>query len=174
MGLKLEENVSIDDLLYSFDREAYEEEPFDLLLFMLCSEVEREPWGRDFCRNVWNFDTECIAKDGDYVAIVKKLADLSGRSEELSDLEDHLDFEENTGWLKYKLAGKEQTWDLEIMDDWADTLTLCYVMEHLEQKNCYFYSKDNGQAMILFYLPQEVAEQLNILTNGALERRTAG
>jgi hypothetical protein len=43
LGLALEPNVTIDDLLYSFDNAMYEERPFDLVLFMLGSEVEREP-----------------------------------------------------------------------------------------------------------------------------------
>lgn len=35
LGLALEPSVTVEDLLYSFDREAYEKKPFDLLLFIL-------------------------------------------------------------------------------------------------------------------------------------------
>ncbi len=64
LGLKPDEGITIDDMMYSFDRKEYEERPFDLILFALGIEVEREPWGRSMCSRVWNFDTECIQFDG--------------------------------------------------------------------------------------------------------------
>jgi len=45
LGLKLDDGITVDDLLYSFGREDYEKRPFDLILFVLGIEVEREPWG---------------------------------------------------------------------------------------------------------------------------------
>lgn len=85
LGLALEPGVTIDDLLYSFDRGAYEKRPFDLVLFTLGVEVEREPWGRPFCRRVWNFDTECITGDGSYVSIAKRLCEVAGRPDAFSN-----------------------------------------------------------------------------------------
>jgi hypothetical protein len=35
LGLKLNDGVTVDDLIYSWKREAYEERPFDLILFVL-------------------------------------------------------------------------------------------------------------------------------------------
>ena len=40
-GIKLDEGITIDDLLYSFNRQDYEKQPFDLLLFVLGIEVEQ-------------------------------------------------------------------------------------------------------------------------------------
>ena len=60
LGFKLEDGITVDDILYSFDRKDYEKEPYDLILSVLGSEVEREPWDRWICSRVWNFDTECI------------------------------------------------------------------------------------------------------------------
>ena len=45
LGLNLNDGVTVDDLLYSFDRNEYESEPFELILFVLGIEVERAPWG---------------------------------------------------------------------------------------------------------------------------------
>lgn len=53
LGLKLDDGVTIDDILHSFDRDDYEERPFDLILFILGIEVERAPWGRPVCSRVW-------------------------------------------------------------------------------------------------------------------------
>src|SRR5438876_6049041 len=90
-GLKLDDDVTVDDILYSFSRQDYEERPFDLILFVLGIEVEREPWGRSVCSRVWNFDLECIVETGDYVSIVKRLCQLAGQPDCLEDVSDFVD-----------------------------------------------------------------------------------
>ena len=153
-GIALNEGITIDDLLYSFDRDAYESRPFDLVLFILGAEVEREPWGRDFCSRVWNFDSECILSSGDYTRIVKKLCVLSGDPDYLGEIEDYFDLESEEAWLKYTISGpekKKRNWSVEVSDDWADMLTINYVMDDIERDGKKFYYKDNGQAMILFF-----------------------
>ncbi len=59
-------------------------------------------------------------------------------------------------------------WSLEVLDDWADTLTLSYVMADLERGERRFYARDNGQAMVLYYLDAAVASEVNALSGGAL------
>ena len=49
LDLPLNDGVTVDDLLYSWERKEYENQPYDLVLFVLGSEVEREPWGRNIC-----------------------------------------------------------------------------------------------------------------------------
>jgi hypothetical protein len=168
-GLELEPGVTVDDLLYSFDRESIEAKPFDLLLFLFGVEVEREPWGRAFCRKVWNFDTECIESSGAYVAIVQRLADVAGATGRLTDVRDHVDIEGGEAWLEYTLDGKHRRCVAEVRDDWADMEVVCCVMEDLAAGGRRFYSKDNGQAMILFFLDEAAARRINELSNGALE-----
>ena len=167
-GIKLNDGITIDDLLYSFDRDAYESKPFDLLLFMLGAEVEREPWGRQICSRVWNFDTECINQTGDYVSIVKRLCDVAGQPDLISNATDFVDLDSGKAWLKYTIDGNNREWPIEVNDDWADTLTLSYVMDEIERDGCRFYSKDNGQAMILYYLDAETAAEINKLSNNSL------
>ena len=70
LGLILNPGITIEDILYSFARQAFEDKPFELLLFSFGIEVERASWGRRICNRVWNFDTECIVSTGDYVKIV--------------------------------------------------------------------------------------------------------
>lgn len=169
LGLRLNDGITIDDLLYSFDREAYEESPFDLVLFALGIEVERKPWGRRICSRVWNFDAECIESSGDYVTIVKRLCELSDGPGYLTDVSDHIDLEIGEAWLKYKVNDTERNWKVEVNDDWADSLTVSYVMDDIERDGKRFYFKDNGQAMILFFLDSDTAMELNRLSNGALK-----
>jgi hypothetical protein len=168
LGLVLNDGITIDDLIYSNDRSTYENNPFDPILHVLGIEVEREPWGRWICDRVWNFDTECISGTGNYVKIVKRLCLLAGNTE-LVDIVDFVDLEANSGWLEYTIDGRKQRHTIEISDDWADTLALTYVMEDLQQDDKQFYTKDNGQAMLLFYLDREVAIALNDLCDDALE-----
>jgi hypothetical protein len=168
LGLSLNEGITIDDLLYSLDRSTYEANPFDDILHTLGIEVEREPWGRRMCDRVWNFDTECIYSTGDYVDIVKQLCLLTGNTE-LVDINDLVDLEANSAWLEYTIDGRNQRHAIEINSDWADTLTLTYVMEDLQRDDKQFYTKDNGQAMLLFYLDRDTAIALNDLCDDALE-----
>jgi hypothetical protein len=170
LGLELDNGVTIDDVLFSFDRKDYEERPFDLILFVLGIEVERAPWGRSVCSRVWNFDTECITSTGDYVQIVKRLCQVAGQTDCLKDVTDFVDIDAGEAWLKYKVDGAERDWPVEVNNDWADTLTLNYVMDDIERDGHRFYFKDNGQSMVLFYLESDAAAELNLLSNNALER----
>lgn len=167
-GITLNDGITVDDLLYSFDRDVYESKPFDLLLFMLGAEVEREPWGRNICSRVWNFDTECITQTGDYVSIVNRLCEVAGHPDLITNATDFVDLESGKAWLKYTIDGKNREWPIEVNDDWADTLTLSYVMDEIERNGNRFYSKDNGQAMILYYLDAATADEINRLSNNSL------
>lgn len=169
LGLKLDDGITIDDILFSFDRNDYEERPYDLILFVLGIEVERAPWGRSVCSRVWNFDTECINSTGDYARIVKRFCEVAGQPDRLKDVSDFVDIDAGKAWLKYKVDGTDRNWPVEVNDDWADTLTLNYVMDDIERDGRRFYFKDNGQAMVLFYLDSKTAAELNRLSNNALK-----
>jgi hypothetical protein len=169
LGLKLDSGVTVDDILYSFDRKDYEEEPFDLILFALGMEVEREPWGRAVCSRVWSFDTECISSTGDYVRIVRQLCRIAGQPDRLKEISDFVDLQSGEAWLKYKFNGTERNWRVEVNNDWADMPTLGYVMDDIERDGRRFYFKDNGQGMVLFYLDSKTAAELNRLSNNAVK-----
>lgn len=169
LGFGLDDGATIDDVLYSFDRKEYEDQPFHLILFVLGIEIEREPWGRPICSRVWNFDTECIDSTGDYVEILKRLCQVAGQPDRLQDISDFVDLDGGTAWLKYKVDGIERDWPVEVADDWADMLTLGYVMNDIERGGYRFYFMDNGQAMVLFYLDVNTAAELNRLSNNALK-----
>ena len=168
-GFNLDDGITIDDVLYSFGRDDFEQRPFDLILFVLGVEVEREPWGRSFCSRVWNFDTECINATGDYVHIVKRLCEVAGRPDCLKDVSDFVDLDAGKAWLKYNVNGTQRNWPVEVNDDWADMMTVNYVMDDIQRDGGRFYFKDNGQAMILYYLDARAAAELNRLSNNALK-----
>ncbi|WP_373541118.1 hypothetical protein [Chamaesiphon sp.] len=169
LGLVLNPDITIEDVLDTVDRQELEEQPFVLLLFSLGSEVQRAPWGRRICNSVWNFDTECIAATGDYVTIVQNLCLLTGDRDYLIDITDSIDLDTGECWLEYTRHGQRQHWQIEANDDWADMLAISYVMEDLQRDGKQFYSLDNGQAMILVYLDRAIAEQLGDLCDEDLE-----
>jgi hypothetical protein len=170
LGLAMNDGISVDDFLYSWNREEYEARPYDMVLFMLGTEVEREPEGRRFCDRAWNFDTECINDTGDYVSIVENLCRVAGMPRLITDAEDFVDIENETAWLKYSIEGEQRRYDIAVDNDWADPKTVADVMADIERDGKRFYSKDNGQASVWFYLDQNSAETLNRLSGDALKR----
>jgi hypothetical protein len=169
LGLDLNPGIAIEDLLISTTRQAFEDKPFELLLFAFGSEVERAPVGRRICERVWNFDTECITSTGDYVNIVHKLCLLSGDPDYLTDVVDYIDLDAGDCWVEYTIRNERQHWTIEANDDWADMLALSYVMEDLQRDGSQFYSIDNGQAMIVLYLHPETAGKLSDLCDEDVE-----
>ncbi len=169
LGLVLNPDITIEDILSGVDRDELEQKPFELLLFSLGSEVEHAPWGRRICNSVWNFDTECIVATGDYVKIVQNLCLLTGEPDYLTDITDYIDLIAGECWLEYTLHGSRQHWSIEANDDWADMMAISYVMEDLQRDGKQFYSLDNGQVMILLYIDRAIATQLSDLCDEDLE-----
>ena len=168
LGISLNENVTIDDFLNSFDRDAYEDKPFDLILFVYGIEIESEPWGRTFSNNAWNFDVECIEDNGSYIEIVQNFALLSNKLDEIENIKDSVDFEKENAWVSYSINGIEKRYKAEFDNDWADPVTVGSIMTDLTSEGYSFYAKDNGQASIWFYLDDNTAQKLNEYSNNAL------
>ncbi|WP_299485228.1 hypothetical protein [Acaryochloris sp. IP29b_bin.137] len=124
-GITLNESITVENLLYSFSRQDYEAKPFDLLVFILGTEVEREPWGRPFCSRAWNFDPECIVQTGDYVKILQRLCKIADQPNVLSEVEDFVDIESGIAWLKYKVDNIARTWPIEqYIDQWDHNIQI--------------------------------------------------
>jgi len=170
LGLELNEGVSIEDLLYSWDRENYETKPFDTILFAYGSEVEKEPWGRNICDKVWNFDVEFIEGNGSYIKIVKRFSLVADTLDRVSELKDSVNFESGEAWVSYKIDGKFRKYDITIDNDWADPDAVAAIMQDMIKPDYQFYYIDNGQASIWFYLTQANAEKLKELSNGLLKK----
>jgi hypothetical protein len=170
LGLSLNEGVSIDDLLYSFKREEYEERPYDLILFVLGIEVEREPWDRCVSSQAWNFDHECITNTGDYTKIAKRLCQIAGNPSVLTNIHDHFDRENDIAWIEYTADGVKRHLNIEINDDWVDPAIIPHLIEDIERNGHHFYFKENGQAMIMYYLSDDSAAKLNRLSGNALRK----
>jgi hypothetical protein len=167
VGFKLNQNVSIDDLLHSFGRDEFESEPYSCLLFMLGTEVENDPHGRYFCDFAWNLDMECIVSTGDYAELLRNIARIAGATSRVTGIEDFVSIERNEAWLRYSLDGVERFYRIPINGDWADPDTVSNLLADFEGDGKRFYGVDNGQATVWYYLTAEMAEAANHVTGNA-------
>jgi hypothetical protein len=86
-----------------------------------------------------NFDYECIYGDGDYEALVKRFAFLSGHERSISDLRDWVDVARDDVRLKFSFKGKEQYFRPEVNRDWADEKVVEAVMRLFTKKGYQYY-----------------------------------
>jgi hypothetical protein len=118
-GLKLRKQFGVPDLVKSWGREALDGPGYDLALVCLGMTQEEPPW-TPHCDNLWHFDTECVEDDGDYVRIAKRMEQMAMGSLPLSDLQDHVDIEGETAWLRFRCRGEPVQIDCVVNDDWVD------------------------------------------------------
>jgi hypothetical protein len=172
-GLALNPGVTIEDLLHSFNRETYETEPYDAILFMYCSEIERQPWGRAFTSAGWNFDTECLDAKGSYVHVMRHVVNLTGQPGLVSALSDDFDFDAPDCRIKYAINGVPRTLVARVRDDWADVEALLPFFRDLEQALAdgrRFWAGDNGQSILVFLITDLTAGRINALKANTLTR----
>src|SRR5215469_6139884 len=86
-GILMSPEITIEHLLQSNDREAFENDPFLLLLCVMGGESETEPF-INISDNIWHFDTECIEDHNAYVAIAQRFVDLAGGDLPLENITD--------------------------------------------------------------------------------------
>lgn len=168
LGLPLAVDRTVDEMLYSWPRESYERKPFDLVLFVLGSAVEAERRGLWFCDRAWSFDTRCVRGQGAYVEIATQLCRIAGRREVLADLRDCVDIDAGQAWIEYTAGDRQRRWSIDVVGDWADLMVVSYLMDDLEHDGQRFYVRHDGQVMMLFFLDDAAAEQLNTLTGERL------
>lgn len=169
-GLTFNAGVGIDDLLTSFSRSQFEGDPYRLLLVMHGFEIEREPFGRPFSDQAWDFDLECIEGPGSYMRIVNELARLAGPGL-VKDVSDAVDMSAASGSFSYTVAGVRKTVPFEINNDWADFGAAETVMSDIAaaaNDGRRFFGADNGQALTIFFISEDVAARVNKLAEGAL------
>ena len=172
IGVRLNPNVSLDDMLLSFPREDFERKPYDLVLFVLGSEIETEPWGRHISGGAWNFAFECIEQPGSYARILRNLTRLAKRPALITDIGDDITADMPAGVLSYTLNDEPRSLDIEVQDDWADGLSVAIIMGEIADAiddGRKFWGADNGQAVILFFLTDDQAARINRLRKNALK-----
>lgn len=172
-GLEMEPDRTIRELLESWPRDEYENDPYNLILFMYGSEVEAEPWGRKFCRRGWNFDMECLSEAGDYARAFQEIAGITGQPDLVKDLSDTFDIDADTCTITFSINGQRTEIEARIDNDWADPRAVAEFVLCLEaaiRDGRRFWAADNGQSSILFFLTDTEAAKINALRPEILVR----
>lgn len=172
-GLTLAPGRTIEELLSSWSREEYERDPYGLLLFMYGSEVEEEPWERVFCERGWDFDMECLTQAGDYVHALKRVLAITGQPELVTAMSDTFRFEAEACEIRYTINGRPRVITAKVENDWADYEAVAEFARDVETTigdGRRFWGADNGQAVILFFLTEAEAAQVNALRPETLLR----
>jgi hypothetical protein len=122
-GIRTNDGVAVDDLLYRFRREQYEKQPYKLLLCALGSESERD-LTRFLSDNIWHLDTECIEGPSSYVRIATRMATLAAGALPITNVRDDVDLDQGKARVSFALNEHEYNWDAEVRDDWIDPAIL--------------------------------------------------
>jgi len=137
-GINLSPNVAPEALLLSYSREAYEKDPYELLLCVMGNEAEDESQAGETgypSDSIWHFDTECIEDHGSYAAIAQRLAVLAHPELPLEDVDDYVDIDGEEVWLAFKLDGQTEKWTPAIDNDWVDSTVLSRFAALLESRS---------------------------------------
>ena len=171
-GLSLLPGRTVEDLLRSYPREEYENDPYQCLLFIYAIEVEAEPWGRWFTGKGWNWDTECIGAPGSYVDVLRNFERLTGEEVFTTLSDDAVAGSSGTAHITYAIKGGEtRKQPVEINNDWADTLAVFAILEEIENAvgdDRRFYTGDNGQSIIVYFISEKTVQAINKLRPGLL------
>lgn len=155
LGVRMNKGVTVDDLCHSCDRSHFESQPYDALLFLLGSDVERAPWGRHVSDCAWLFDANSIDGDGSYVDIVAHLARIAGKEDRVDRLDDSFDLDRGKAEITYALDGQVRSYHARVRYDWADPATLQAIVDDFADEAIGFYGIERGQSILIYCLRRE-------------------
>jgi len=150
-GLKLSAPFTTKDLLKSGSREEYEKAGFESVLVELGATAEDAP-SRNYCINLWHFDTEAIEDEGSYKKIAERMIEMTQGSLRLENIQDHVDIENKQAWLSFSFKGRPIKIDCKVEDDWVDATIFGKFVELLKQSDptkTYIYYDLGGQDCLI-------------------------
>jgi len=167
IGLRTNRGVTIDDFLNSFSEEAFQSRSYDLVLYMLGIQTEKAPLGRFISDVAWNFDLEAIYGDGSYIEIVEGFLRISGDRTRFKNISDAVSHETGRAKLSYQVPERGLIeYTPKVNADWADQGVVLQIARDIEKSyksEKRFFYKDNGQAIVLFFLTYDQRDRLTEL-----------
>ncbi len=171
-GLVLNPVITVEDVLFSFTRTQYENNPFALLLFTFSVEVEREPWGRRFCDRAFAYDMESVSGPDSYADALQGFAAMAGVADGLRDLAAGTDAD-GAFRLRYTLGQTARDLRAEPQDDWADPDVIAQIIADVTAAmpaGTGIWQADNGQQQLYFRLGDAGAAAINARRPAVLMR----
>ena len=118
-GIKMRPDLTIDDLLFSHNRDKYEKEPYDLLLQTFAGELNREPFV-NYSDNIFLLKRHCISGNGSYAQLASKMSRLTGFTLPVADVKDSVSISEGRASLSFNLDGMQYRWTFNVYGDDLD------------------------------------------------------
>jgi hypothetical protein len=167
-GILLPDGLSIETLVNECGLEAFEDDPFRSLIIDIGRDDLEVP-----SEHFWHFDTECIYDHGDYVRIAERMRTLARGALPITNLQDHLDLDEEVAWLSFDLDGRRVRWDLQVQNDWVDSNVFTQFVKLLDRRRTgrHFTCLDlGGQDCVIGCATDEELARLNTITGLSFAR----
>ncbi|WNR43657.1 hypothetical protein [Paenibacillus roseipurpureus] len=176
LGISFDDYASsslVENLLFHFERECYEENPFILLLTTIGSDLfdENDKEIR-MSKDVWNFDTEFIEDESIYNILVRNFVELTQGDLPLNNIDSRVDFDQEEASISFELDGKNYHWPIEFNDDWFDFELIRILAKQANNRNkskMFIYFTD-GQSLTILYCDKTVFNKLNDLTDNKFNK----
>lgn len=133
-GIRPNPGVELSDLLARHRESEYERSPFRLLLSVLGSNSESEPY-QPLSDDIWFLNVERIAAPGDYVCLVNRMATLARGALPIVDVHDQIDLRQSAARLWFTLHGRGITWQAKIEEGWIDARIMTNFADLLEAQD---------------------------------------
>ena len=119
IGLTLNSGIEEDQLTTFDDRATLESAPFEGLVEVMGFDIEEEPF-TPLCNRLWMCDYERVEDHGAYAEVLQRLELMTSGVLGIENIRDHVDIEEEKGWIEFDFSGQRVHWDFEVDNDWLD------------------------------------------------------
>jgi hypothetical protein len=109
--------------------------------------VEKVPYPI-FSADIWDCDYERIEDRDSYSSVISRLHALSGMILPISNIHDHVSFDEEKAWVEFSYEDKIIHWDAEFNDDWLDEKIIRKFNGLLHKNDLSIYWAEGGQASL--------------------------
>ncbi|WP_417369270.1 hypothetical protein [Flavobacterium beibuense] len=164
LGYTFNKEIDKHDLLYLYNEEDYEAEPYSLLYYTWAEIADTKD--KPISNNCWHFDYESIENEGDYVAIIKNLERISDGQLTFTNVQDSIDFDNETAWVSFDINGTHYKYDLTFDNDWADHVLFENIQTLTEKYNTTgkFTVYSLGQSVVFDFMTETELQQFKKVT----------
>ena len=157
-GIKRNAGVTLEDLQTFEEQAALEKSPYRGIVEALAIDVEREPYD-PMSNSLWMCDYERIDDNGAYQSIIERLELMTGSALALSDISDHIDWEQKEVWVQFTYNGEVIRWDAKFDNDWMDPFIIVKYDQLLKKSGSkvriYSNHTDFGQSALFAVFSEE-------------------
>lgn len=164
LGYTFNNEIDKHDLLYLNNEEDYEAEPYSLLYYTWAEIADTKD--KPISNNCWHFDYESIENEGDYIAIIKNLERISDGQLTFTNVQDSIDFDNETAWVSFDINGTHYKYDLTFDNDWADHVLFENIQALAEKYNTKgkFTVYSLGQSVVFDFMTETELQNFKKVT----------